>query len=283
MNDSARQFMQIAVDEARKSPEGKARVGAALVRDDGTLVRGHKGELGNRVHAEEVVLSKAKEQGVDTRGSTVFVTLEPCANSRTNRKCCADLLVAAGVRKVYIGRYDINPQIYRLGWRVLVNGGVECRDFDADFREELKQITIHFERHFLQREGLQGTAKFDFTQNGGKYDFTTDDTSGAAVWTTRWGSCGTRSVYAVGGHPGIVAHARFATRFDQIDDPDALDYGSHFAKVDIGDIAVFRNDHGHVLCRVLDIEPPPPYGEGPHISVKVAYQIRLKANTRDRI
>ena len=83
-------------------------------------------------------------------------------------------------------------------------------------------------------------------------------------------------MYANAERQGIVTLARYARNFDEIDDPDALDYGSHFVKIAIGDIAVFRNGNGHLLCQVLQVEPPASYGGGPHVSVKIRYQIRLK-------
>ncbi|MGC5032200.1 deaminase [Micromonospora sp. DT229] len=279
MDDPNRQFMRIAIEEAKKSAEDGARVGAVLVRDGVLLMAGHKGELGDKMHAEQVVLKKAEEAGIDLRGATAFVTLEPCSNLTTKRTCCADLLAAAGVAEVYIGRYDINPQINRLGWRALVDNGVRCRDFPADLRKELEALTSRFEGYFLRRDGLTGIAKFDFTQNGGQYVFATDETENARVWVTRWNNCGAQAIYANGGLPGFVALARYAREFDEIDDPDALDYGSHSACVAIGEIASFRNEHGHVLCKVLQIEPTPDYGGGPHVSVKVSYQIRLRADS----
>ena len=275
MDDPARQFMRMAVDEAAKSAETDARVGAVLARDGEFLVAGHKNEI-EKMHAEEVVLKKAEEAKIDVRGATAFVTLEPCSNLKTKRTCCADLLTAAGISEVYIGRYDINPQINRLGWRALMDNGIKCRDFHADFREELEVLTAQFEGYFLRRDGLTGTAKFDFTQNGGRYDFATDDSEGALVWKTEWTNRGARAIYAYGGHRGVVALARYARDFDEIDDPDALDYGNSSATVLVGGIAVFRNANGHVLCKVLQIEPTADYGGGPHVSVKISYLIRLK-------
>ncbi|MBM2623389.1 hypothetical protein JIG36_48635 [Actinoplanes sp. LDG1-06] len=271
-----RRFMRLAVDEALKSPEGQPRVGVVIARNLEVLCSGSRGEMPGGLHAEQVALKKANDQGISLHGATAFTTLEPCSNSRTGRVPCADLLAGAGVSDVYIGRYDINPQVYRLGWRALVDNGIHCWDFDADFRDELELITARFEGFFLRRNGLEGVAKFDHTQNGGQYVFSVDESIDSPCWNTRWGTCGADSVYANAGHPGVVALARYARKFDEIDDPDALDYGSHFAKVGIGDIAVFRNNTGHVLCQVLDVEPTVDYGGGPHVSVKIAYQIRLR-------
>ena len=86
-----------------------------------------------------------------------------------------------------------------------------------------------------------------------------------------------------GGRPGIVAEARYAGEFQEIDDPDALDYGSHSIKVNIGSIGVVRNEHGHVLCKVVAIEPTVDYGGTGHTSVTIKWEIRLKDHSAEAL
>ncbi|WP_264055616.1 hypothetical protein [Mycobacterium nebraskense] len=43
----------------------------------------------------------------------------------------------------------------------------------------------------------------------------------------------------------------------------------------MGSIGVMRNEHGHLLCKVIDIEPTPDYGGTGHVSVKIKWEIRL--------
>jgi diaminohydroxyphosphoribosylaminopyrimidine deaminase/5-amino-6-(5-phosphoribosylamino)uracil reductase len=272
--EDIRPFMRLAVDEANRSPTGDARVGAVLVRDGVVLATGHKSEDGPGRHAEEVVLDRALAAGIDARGATAFVTLEPCANLQGKRTPCAQRLADAGVATVYIGRYDRNPRINRQGWKALVNRGITCRDFAAEFRHELDQINATFDGWFLRRDGLRGKVRFDHRQNGGRYELATDDSPVALVWTTEWTTRGRDSIYAYGGHPGTVALARYAREFHDIDDPDAYDYQNSSAPLGLGDIAIYRNQHGHALVRLLAVEPEPPYGETPHTSLTIDYELR---------
>lgn len=268
-------LMRRAVEEARKSPESGARVGVVLARDGVLLMSAHKGEGGGTKHAEEIALDKAKAEDLDLAGATAYVTLEPCSNLESkNRLCCADRLADAGIAEVFIGRYDINPRINRLGWRALTARGVVCRDFPQDLRDELAALTATFEGFFLRRDGLHGTAKFDFTQNGGRYVLATGPEETAATWTTRWGKRGPGSIYANGGTPGVVALARYAQSFDQIDDPSSYDFENHFAELEVGMIAIYRNDHGHALVRLLDVEVPGSPGGPVHVSMKIDYELR---------
>ena len=254
-------------------------MGVVIVRDGAVLVSGHKGEDGTTKHAEAIAVAKAADFGLGLRGAIAFVTLEPCANIESKRTCCADLLADAGISSVYIGRYDRNPRINRQGWRRLRDRGVKCYDFTPGFRDQLNHLNATFDGHFLRRNGLRGTAKFDYTQNGGRYDLATSEGPEAQVWTTSWGSRGPTSVYAKGPGTGVIALARFAQDFEEIDDPDAYDFENHFAELDLGSIAIYRTQDGHALVRVVAVEPPPPWGSTPHVSVKIDYELRPTAST----
>lgn len=262
-----------AIAEALKCP-GNALVGAVIARGDTILATGFRGELDSS-HAEQVALVKAETLGVDVRGATLFTTLEPCANSRTTRVPCAELIASAGIGEVHIGQYDPNPQIYRRGWKHLRDQGVVLRDFPADLRKSARQAGHNFTKLFTRGYGMSAGAKFDFTQNGGRFTIAVDEEGGSPAWGTMWSNCGARAIYLYGGQAGTVALARYAEQFDEIDDPDALDYGHHSPKIAVGSIGVMRNEHGHVLCKVIAIEPTEDYGGTGHVSVTINWQIRL--------
>lgn len=267
-----------SIEEARKSPDN-ARVGVVIARDDTILASGFKGEV-HGLHAEEVALQKARAAGAELTGAELFTTLEPCANSRTGRVPCAELIAKAGIAVVHIGQYDQNPQVNRLGWKYLRDHGVRLRDFPADLRTEAHEASEDFTRLFTVGTGMSAGAKFDFTINGGLFTIRVDDHPDAASWGTRWHNCSASAIYMYGGKPGVVALARYTREFDEIDDPDALDYGDHSPKIAVGSIGVMRNDHGHVLCKVTAIEPTADYGGSGHSSVTIRWQIRLAEGDR---
>ncbi|TDL42461.1 deaminase [Kocuria rosea] len=252
---------------------GTTKVGAVIVRGEEVVATGCKGEVAG-LHAEQVALDKATDAGADLSACTILTTLEPCANSRTGRVSCAELIVRAKIPVIYIGVYDRNAQVYRLGWKHLIESGVAVKDFPSDLRASAETLAQPFAEHFTSGTGLSGGAKFDFTQNGGLFTIRRDDTPEAPAWETRWTNCSADAIYAYGGYAGVVAHARFATGFAQIDDPAALDYGGSSARIPVRGVAVFRNDRKFVLCRVEAIEPTPDYGGGLHASVKITWEIR---------
>ncbi len=95
-------------------------VGAVLVAADGAAYEGATEPPGGR-HAEIVAHDAA---GAAARGSTLVVTLEPCAHQgRTGP--CAEAIVAAGVRRVVVGVEDPDPQVAGQGIGRLRAAGID--------------------------------------------------------------------------------------------------------------------------------------------------------------
>ncbi len=84
-----------------KAVRPNPRVGCVLVRDGQELAVGFHAKAG-QAHAEKAALALA---GDAARGSTAYVTLEPCKHTgRTGP--CTESLIAAGVRRVVVGALD---------------------------------------------------------------------------------------------------------------------------------------------------------------------------------
>ncbi|WP_439107117.1 bifunctional diaminohydroxyphosphoribosylaminopyrimidine deaminase/5-amino-6-(5-phosphoribosylamino)uracil reductase RibD [Congregibacter sp.] len=100
---------------ARPNPH----VGCVLVNDSAVVGEGFTQPAGDD-HAEVVALKAA---GDAARGSTAYVTLEPCAHvGRTPP--CSQALISAGVARVIVGLRDPNPQVDGGGMRDLSAAGI---------------------------------------------------------------------------------------------------------------------------------------------------------------
>ena len=133
-------WMRRALDLARESvglASPNPAVGCVLVKDDDVVGEGfHSYDL--RDHAEVVALKAA---GPAAKGSTAYVTLEPCSHTgRTGP--CANTLVAAGVARVVVATGDPNPTVNGRGIAILRHAGVsvdvglmeqEARDLNDGF------------------------------------------------------------------------------------------------------------------------------------------------------
>ena len=112
-------------------------VGAVLIKN-GNLVGEGFHDYNRRDHAEIVALKKA---GKKARGSTLYVTLEPCCTTgRTGP--CTDAIIAAGVKRVVAAILDPNPAVSGKGLARLRRAGIDvtlgvCKEdaqqWNADF------------------------------------------------------------------------------------------------------------------------------------------------------
>jgi diaminohydroxyphosphoribosylaminopyrimidine deaminase/5-amino-6-(5-phosphoribosylamino)uracil reductase len=111
------------------------RVGCVIVKDGKVIGAGFTQPAG-QAHAEVQALRDASTHGIDVRGSTVYVTLEPCSHyGRTPP--CADALINAGVSRVVTAIADPNPLVAGQGVAKLRAAGIEvaCGVMESEARE----------------------------------------------------------------------------------------------------------------------------------------------------
>lgn len=94
-------------------------VGCVLVCEGVVVGRGWT-QPGGRPHAETEALARA---GAAARGSTAYVTLEPCSHWGRTPPCC-DALIRAGVRRVVVAVSDPDPRVDGRGLARLRAAGV---------------------------------------------------------------------------------------------------------------------------------------------------------------
>ncbi len=79
--EMAVRIMQESVAEPRDDGKASPKVGAVLVKPDGTFTTACRGELRDGDHAEFTLLER-KHRHEKLDGSVLFATLEPCARGR---------------------------------------------------------------------------------------------------------------------------------------------------------------------------------------------------------
>src|SRR5690349_20154067 len=115
------ELMQRALDlGAQGDPSPNPHVGAVVVKDGVIVGEAFHAEVGG-AHAEIIALQAA---GDNARGSTLYVTLEPCAHQgRTGP--CVEAIGTAGIRRVVVGCRDPNPNVIGHGVEWLQARGIE--------------------------------------------------------------------------------------------------------------------------------------------------------------
>lgn len=116
------------------------RVGCVIVKDGAVTGEGCTQPPGGN-HAEIEALIDSRARGLDPRGATVFVTLEPCSHfGRTPP--CVDALIAARVARVVAAMQDPNPLVSGSGFERLRSAGIEVRA--GVMEDEARELNIGF-------------------------------------------------------------------------------------------------------------------------------------------
>jgi diaminohydroxyphosphoribosylaminopyrimidine deaminase / 5-amino-6-(5-phosphoribosylamino)uracil reductase len=155
-------YMREALSLARKGialATPNPMVGAVIVQGDEIAGRGYHTWNGVN-HAEIVALAEAGDRA---RGSTIYVSLEPCSHTgRTGP--CTDALIAAGVAKVVAASVDPNPLVAGEGVRKLRAAGVEV-EIATEFQDEAGKLNEPF-FHFMRTGRPLVTLKSASTLDG---------------------------------------------------------------------------------------------------------------------
>ncbi len=143
-NPTHETFMHRALRVARQG-EGRTApnppVGAVIVRNGQVVGEGFHPQAGEP-HAAIFALRQAKDQA---RDAAIYVTLEPCSHQGKTPPC-ADALISAGIKTVFVGVVDPNPQVAGRGIERLRRAGIdvhvgllesECRCLIAAFRKHV--------------------------------------------------------------------------------------------------------------------------------------------------
>ena len=172
-------------------------VGCVIVKDGVVMGRGWT-QPGGRPHAENEALRRA---GEGAAGSTLYVTLEPCAHQGSTPPC-AQSLIDAGVRRVVIGIEDPDPRVNGKGVKMLKEAGVHV---DIGVRKSDVEIAT---KGFLMRN-LEGRPQISL-----KLATTLDGRIACASGDSKWitGEVARRSGHLLrASHDAILVGATTAT------------------------------------------------------------------------
>lgn len=158
--EQAIEVMRESVHEPRSDGNPSPMVGAVLRKRGGSVETACRGELRSGDHAEYTLLErKNRDQRLD--GAVLLTTLEPCApGSRRHPKLsCAERIVLARIKEVWVGIEDPDPTVDRKGIKYLQDSGVTVHMFDRDLQEVIHEANGEFISEALERAAAAREAK----------------------------------------------------------------------------------------------------------------------------
>ena len=96
-------------------------VGCVLVKNNFIIARARTSP-GGRPHAEENLISQLTKN--ELKGSSLFLTLEPCAHKGKNGTSCADLISNSGIKEIFISNLDPDLRTCGKGLDILKKSGI---------------------------------------------------------------------------------------------------------------------------------------------------------------
>ena len=116
MSINHNKWMNFAILQALRSKGATKKnppVGCVIVKNDILLSYGRTGFSG-RPHAEEDAINKVIDKKTLV-GSTMYVTLEPCAHKNLSGISCAEKICNHGIKEIYVSCIDPDPRTNKKG------------------------------------------------------------------------------------------------------------------------------------------------------------------------
>ncbi len=135
--DLAARVASRALGQAEPNP----LVGAVIVKNEQVIGVGHHRVYGH-LHAERDAIANCRSNGHDTKGATLYCTLEPCSH-KGKQPPCTEAIIEAGIAKVVIASRDPHD-LSSGGWSILESAGIQVELTSASINAiRLSQPFLH--------------------------------------------------------------------------------------------------------------------------------------------
>ncbi len=146
LSESDHHRLHEALSLARRAiglSEPNPRVGCVIAAADGRVLASGFTQQAGGPHAEAAALAAARAAGIDPRGATAWVSLEPCAHPGRTPPC-SDALVEAGIARVVVACVDPNPLVAGAGLARLRAAGIAVELADGELARAARELNIGF-------------------------------------------------------------------------------------------------------------------------------------------
>lgn len=138
-----KKYMERAIELAKKGlgyTNPNPMVGAVIVKNGKIIGEGYHERCGE-LHAERNAIAHLTE---DAKGSTIYVTLEPCCHYGKTPPC-TEAIIEQKIGRVVIGSRDPNPLVAGKGVKQLRDAGIEVvEDFCQEECDAMNEVFFHY-------------------------------------------------------------------------------------------------------------------------------------------
>lgn len=144
MSDIDLRYLSEAIDQGRRCTPCATSycVGAVIVLPDGRTFTGHTHETSPTHHAEQEAIRKALDAGADLHGATIYSSMEPCSERKSEPESCTQLILRHGFSRVVFAAYEPLHFVCCQGARMLREAGVEVRVYPS-LADEVRRTNAH--------------------------------------------------------------------------------------------------------------------------------------------
>ena len=139
-----RRYLQMAIDESRKCTPSTSSycVGAVIVTTNRKIFTGYTHETSPTHHAEQEAILKALAAGVELRGATIYSSMEPCSERKSEPESCSELIIRHEFRRVVFALYEPDCFVCCQGALNLRRHGIEV-SVDETLSGQVRAINAH--------------------------------------------------------------------------------------------------------------------------------------------
>jgi len=163
-------------------------VGALIVKNDDIVARGYHTRYGD-LHAEREAFKDAESRGIDCKGATLYVTLEPCCHEG-HQPPCVDAVIEHGISRVVVGLLDPNPLVAGKGLEILRSNGIEV-DVMEDENEDENENCVKAAQELVHQLKMQNRVFLKFITTNqpwvtAKWAMTLDGKIATSTGDSKW-------------------------------------------------------------------------------------------------
>jgi diaminohydroxyphosphoribosylaminopyrimidine deaminase/5-amino-6-(5-phosphoribosylamino)uracil reductase len=129
--------LSLAKKAERINIKGNPFVGAIVVDEKGAVIGTGYHQIWGSKHAEVYAIEEALARNPDLTKCSLYVTLEPCSHHGKTPPC-TDLIVQSGIKKVFVGSLDPNPEVS--GFELLKQKGIDIQLIELKEALELNKV-----------------------------------------------------------------------------------------------------------------------------------------------